>query len=212
MALTDWDFFFGLFGGTAGIQGINPILGSASLETEATGFQVVQGQRDIGFSRGFLKGKIRTLVRLNSIGAGIIPQAGLFCMSSTENIATTSGACYAMSIHPGTTANVIVKKFPSSGLGSSPTVLDSGDKTFSVSDIIPLEFEWNLDIPGIGGIVLIARTGDVGDLDFTNLSTIITVTDFSPFLTSFAEGIYNHSGSATAGNWSWEQTEIFSGV
>lgn len=212
MAFGDWDFFFAN-GATAGIQAIDAIVGSASLEVTSPSNGIAHGHRKVAFPRGFLKGKVRTLLRLDA--ELFQPKAGLYCMTETSGLLGAGQSCYTLRYEAAVGSNNFSLEKHTGGLGGATTTLD--ETTIpqiapGSGDVMAIELEWNLDIPALGGIFIIGRVGTINDLTFGSLTSVLSVTDFSPFLTSESEGIFAQSSNLNSGTWTFETTEIFSGV
>lgn len=214
MPLADWDFFVGGGSPPFGIQGASPILGTGSLEVQLSSNDNFQAQRNSGFNRGFEKGRIRTIVRIDAFtGTGF--HVGFFCMTPQENVASGGGSpdIYTFNFAPFHQELRIQKQL--NGIDySGSSGLASVAQAYTLGNTLPLECEWNLDIPGINGIVLTMRTGNEGDLDYTNLTDRVSVTDFS-FLNPappFAEGLQCTAGSSESLDVKFDFTEIFSGT
>ena len=144
MALGDWDFFE-TGGATEGIQTVGPILGAGSLEVNTASSDNWHGQRNSGFSRGFTKGKIRSILRWD-VATGTIG-SGLFCMSDQETLLNASADLYAAELFPGVSVNNINLYHYQTGIDvGSGTLLGQAQVNFAIGATMPIELEWNLDL------------------------------------------------------------------
>ena len=213
MAFADWDFFTG---GTVtnALQSTGALVGSSSLEIVMASGSRVQGQLDAGESRGFTKGKIRSLFKNTAVtGTASSVNVGLWCLSSVENmLGTGSGDAYAVGIYPeDSVTNVTLRKI-TQNLGeflSTGTLLGSASEDFATATVA-LELEWNVAVAETGGVVLKVRTGS--QTDYSDLSEVISIVDSSsPYTTGFAEGIFCDCDTGQTATFLIDNTEIFTG-
>ena len=213
MALSDWDFFSG-GSPTFALQTVGALVDTASLEIVSPATGRIQGQLDSGQTRGFTKGKIRSLFRCTAnTGTALNSNIGLWCLSSVENmIGTGSGDAYGVGIAPAASANVRLRKIDQNfGEWFDDADLAVANKSFIAGTTVAMELEWNVDIPGIGGVNLVVRVGDA--TDFSDLSEVINIVDSSsPYTTGFAEGIWAATESPATATFLVDNTEIFVGV
>lgn len=212
MSFGDWDFFE-TGGVTQGLETTGALVGTSSLKVDYSSTDEWHGQLNSGESRGFTKGKIRTIMKMITIGFSASPQSmGVYCLSSAEDITAAGTDFYAIRVIPLASANVSLEKV-TNGLSSiNGTQLGTTqDKNFQAGQTITIELEWDVNIAEAGGTVLKVRTGS--QLDFSDLSEVISVIDASsPYETGFAEGIYvNTSSSAGNSQVFFDNTEIFIG-
>ena len=211
MPLPDWDVE-APGGANIGIQAASPILGTGSLQVNLVASQNCDIHRNAGFARGFTKGRVRTLLRIDSANASS-HAVGLFCMSSSLNIRFVGNDFYGFIVDEGTTDNLEIGKWTNGAVFTPDVSFGTASQTIAFGDVIPIELEWNLDVPGIGGIALTGRTGNVGDLDFSNLTTRVAFSEFGTQLSStFSEGIWGATAAGNDVDARFEQTEIFSGA
>ena len=164
MPFDDWDV---LAPGTAniGIQAASPILGTGSLQVNLVASQSCDIHRNAGFSRGFTKGRVRSLLRIDSANASN-HAIGLFCMSSSLDIRFVGNDFYGFIISEGTTDNLEIGKWTNGAVFTPDVSFGTASQTIAFGDIIPIELEWNLDVPGLNGIAITGRTGHVGVSQF----------------------------------------------
>ena len=208
MPFDDWNHAFANTT-SGGIQVDDPIVGSASLEVADTSTAVQAGYRNYWIGGGFMKGRLRTLIRFDAETVGTFkPYVALWCFSASLPV---SGNHYAMHVELGTTNNVRIIT-SSNPLGSSFTTFSQGDKPLAIGEVLPIEFEWNRDDTGLGGTALVARAGNIGDEDYTNLATVCGFTDFTPLTVAAGEGMYVNKQAGSAVTVTFDQTELYSGV
>ena len=213
MPLADWDFFQSV-GANQGLNLVGPIVGTSSLTATGTSFIEWHAQRNNTFSRGFDKGKVRTLMRTNSIGFSVssfLP--GIFCLSDVEDITPGGTSFYCVIAKPQNVANNVKLKKINDGIGDidSTTSLIEGTKDFSVGTTIALELEWIADLVTLGGTLLTVRVGDA--LDYSDLAPLMSIVDTtSPYTTGFAEGLVLQTDNSGVYDMFFDETDIFSGV
>lgn len=213
MAFGNWDFFES-GGVTQGLETIGALVDTSSLKVNYTSSNGWAGQLNSGQSRGFTKGKIRTVMKMETIGFSASPQSmGVYCLSDAENVVITGRDFYAIRVRPLATSNVSLEKVTNGVFGINGTQLGvTATKDFTEDEIITIELEWNVDIVGAGGVVLKVRTGSA--TDYSDLTEVITAIDAStPYTTGFAEGLYIHGGTSSgASEVKFDETQIFVGT
>jgi len=237
MVLADWDRFQASpFEFNDGLDISNPIIGtgSYSIDSSATN-STAQGAiatLDNTFTRGLTKGRIRTLVRFDAdnfanYGASASTSVGpiIFYMCNNLDPTSTNTTFYATKLVMNGTnlvTPVIYQRKTNSdivtacGVGNGNNLADGASQiAITADDHIPMQIEWNLDIPGLGGIRHTLSLGAVNDNDFSGLSVIYDVLDTSsPITTSVVEGIgfiyFDGSPSFQTGNLvTFDNTGIF---
>lgn len=215
MALSDFDFFSG-GSPTFGLQTTGALIGTSSLEIVMGGATRIQGQPDSGNTRGFTKGKVRSLFRCTAFtGDQTSINVGLFCLTSVEDVISTgTGDAYAVGIYPeDSVTNVTLRKI-TQNFGeflSTGVLLDSAAKDFDTGTTIAMELQWNVDVPDLGGTQLIVRTGS--QTDYSDLTEVINHIDTSsPYLTGFAEGVFCDCDSGQTATFLIDNTVTFVGT
>jgi hypothetical protein len=188
MSLSDWEVYKSSGSLGVAIDTATPLVGSGSLQMVLS---LSTGRCNLrlssAHSRGFLKGKVRTLLQPNSAGTTL--KMGLYCMASQADI-TTDGSFYRLMWYNGA---VRLDK-PTSGIDHSPTELTSSAYSLSAGQTIALELEWAYDLAEWGGTRLVGRVGSA--TDFSDLAEVIAYTDTStPLSTSVGEGLFSYTTS-----------------
>jgi hypothetical protein len=207
------------------IDTTTPSVGSGTLEIVTTSSVIVSGWNaylDTPFSKGFTKGRIRTLLGTGNSGAFPINNfnmnAGIIFMQSQLNL-SEAGNCYCFGWGSTNTAAWRFSLFRL-GVNQGLDQLDDGEVVFyqatfpnpSVDDFYPIEVEWNLDEEELGGVRLTGRIGTLNSTDFGTLSDVVDTVDGNDYLTtSVAEGIYFRKGDTdgTGRIWRWDETTIW---
>lgn len=227
MALADWTF---LTSGSAstGLDLTNPIVGSGSfrMQTNSTSNSThgVAAHLDTGsFTVGVTAGRVRTLWQKVENGTGTREHAGVHFLTSAADIHSTPTTFYWCGIASitGPTLNERVVK-----VGASNAYFQMSDAVLTTlhdnqivvafiqdGDVYPIQGEWTVDVPNLGGTRLTMSIGPEGDTDFTNITSVFDAVDSSsPYTTGATEGIDCcdgfPNGSATAG-WRADETTIF---
>lgn len=181
------------------------------------------------FTVGVTKGRIRSLIQIENSGVGAMTAhyaAIIACMYDPAFSTTTTandGYIAGFTVQSDGDQAIRIMKC---GVGiASGTSFDfalqiTGNlaqvKPFGPlvdQDILPIEFEWVLDVPNLGGIRLTFRRGNVGDTDFSNLSTILDVIDAaSPHTVASFEGLVTYNGGSGSGGTGsgvrWDDTTV----
>jgi hypothetical protein len=216
MSFSDWEFFSS--GGIVApsIEMSSTIEGSGSLLVDVSGSgakQVVAQITDAsGIPHGFLRGKIRTLIVVDSFTSG--HRIGLGCLFSQDNI-TTGGSSYSLLVRnrPGDGVTFRIGLYKAlSGIESGISLVETGDQALSLSQVFAIELAWNADI--IHGFTnLIGRFGL--SADFSDLSDVIEYQDMNiPLQYTVNEGIvarFIASGDEVA-VWRMDKTITFERV
>ena len=207
-----------------------PLVGNGSLR-QAFGPQVAAGHGANlhltgSFARGFTKGRIRTLLRVRTRPAStndVNTGAGIICMQSALNV-TASGSCYFAGWgHNEAATGDNTRRFyilkvdgglSDTSVSASQYLADSSTVTTTDGDYYPLEFEWQVDIPNLGGVRLILRRGTLNSTDFGTLATVYDIIDStSPLTTTVAEGVGSIRGNTTTSGadfvFNWDETSVF---
>ena len=244
MAFGDWDFYDNPAAINAALDITDPIVGAGSLALGNSSAAYNSGggniTLDAGFTNGLEKGRIRTLVSprhqwQSSTSTFInVKFAGIYCMADVVDISNGFGNdFYAAGITKardtansvrliigkqvgGNTANFAVG---TDGSALQADLLVDTDALFTMNedDILPIQFEWNLDIAQLGGIRLTLSAGNVNDTDFTNLATVYDLVDSSsPLISTAGEGLMfsdqcNSSGfsNQSPDHFAYDQTGVF---
>jgi len=178
---------------TVALDTITKIIGTSSL---ALSVNHTQAQANLvptltgGLPQPALRGKIRNVIRVLSLGGGRI--FGLAAVQSARNI-TTSGSAYLAYLN-GT--HLTLGKI-TAGLSGTITIL--GDATFDLVTNLNyvLELEWNVDNAQLGGVDLTAKVRSITDLqsnqsEFTNMlltTSIHKIDKTAPLLTTLGQGL-----------------------
>lgn len=205
----------------------SPIVGSGSLSITVPlsgARQCAHLYLDAPFSKGFLKGRIRTLLRWDTGGllaSGAQREgAGIVGVQSQLDVSGTTGSCYSCYLGKkdvaGSAFKIVLGKH-TAGLSSTVGNTYLSDTSLGITptagDFWPFEFEWVVDIPGLGGVRLIGRLGTKNSQDFGTLVDQFDLVDSSsPLSASVAEGVFAGKGNTavtTNDDWSFDQTTVF---
>lgn len=219
MSLNDWNKYFdgGTLSsnpqGTAFTNILTPVDGTGSLSLShiaTTDFQSIN-LVPATIPVGFLSGRIRTLIRLDSFNDGGSPNlqenhAGILCLQNVENMAQFgsfggTGQAYGASLTIGegfSTESVRLWKFTDGLEGSGGfldgTILDSVVFPFAIAegDTIAIQLIWRADpliISDLGGATFSVSIGQASD--YSDLQEVITYVDtISPYTSTVAEGLF----------------------
>ena len=219
MAFTDWEIIQ-TNNTTVNLQSVNPIAGVSSIEmTGVAGFTnlgaAAQLVPDSFLTRGFSRGKIRTLVKFLNLGsatANAAFRAGIFFLADSPNFGSNSGNAYMVSFNATTdTVDIIFNGIaaPTINLLASAAIQDSFG--FQVEEVYPLEVEWYASLTEFGGVRIIVRHGTQSD--FSDLEDVIDIIDAPGNTTGTGyEGIFMAKDSASFGtpHWMLDNTSIWS--
>lgn len=226
MAFADWvvqdDNTF-----AASLNVSTPIVGSGSYSSSSSGSLSDSAQitylNSGSFAKGYTKGRLRSLFRR---GAGYSDSQtadhfiGFFFMAEIENFIASQGDYYFVGLRTegGTTyrprivkaTNALARAVDTEGFleYSASTI------TYNIGDVLPMQVDWVLDQAQLGGMRITLSLGNIGDLDYSNLTTIYDIIDGSPFTTSVNEGFFQYFDNATAGvpsteYWAFDNTGVF---
>jgi hypothetical protein len=211
MAFSDW--VFEQTGGTpeAALTGTSPLADSSSLRLSFGTNGTNRGQAaylvDSAVPLGMSKGKIRTLIRKIS---GVDFEefcAGIFCLAEATTFGSDSVDAYmAVMDTENEGVRLLYANITEGTSGVLVTVTGLG---FTNGVTKALEFEWNNDQVGIGGVHLIVRIGDM--TDFSDLTEVINYVDpVNPTVAGY-EGICHINDLTTfaAAEWYFDNTSIF---
>lgn len=210
MALSDWTIYKSDINLTATITYTAVIGGAGSLLLSNNGIVnnpqiVLVRTRDA--ERAISAGKIRTLIRLNSISGS---SCGIVFMMSRTDVSGTVGNCYGVFAgepRVNGVPEIILAKY-NSGLQNPPTITLFNTAHMPVG-IFALEVEWNVTVFGsLPAIHIIVRRSDpsVDTVDFDHLNVIYEAIDsVLPLVTTKGEGlsyhdVFNGSGTVTLDN------------
>lgn len=238
MAFGDWDFFND-GQGTQALDLSDPLVGNGSLRfqngsTSNSDHHMTAMLKAASFTLGITKGRIRSLIQIEKGGHASIPNSdrlhfGVGCMrnlTGVEMSATGGGQLYIGGLAKNFVADEwefgisrLTLGIPTSldmigGGGTGQTVVASGGTiTLTDQDILPIQLEWILDIAQLGGIRLTLSRGNVNDLNFANLATVLDVVDPGALTTANAEGIWcnwgSGIGSGSSAGYRWDETSVF---
>lgn len=220
---------------TASLNIATPIVGNGSLlmsSTLSTSNNDPAATRNLNntFTRGFSKGRIRTLARFDFVKQFWNAAAvGIYCLATTSIASGGAGTntyyfgCTSYNTNDPNSPNATHYIFKQSSDGNLGDLLpaDAIADTQSLSggvvqgNILPIQFEWNVDIPNFGGTRLVYSVGNIGDTDFTNLATVYDIVDnSSPITSGSREGIgwfVNNGtfGVAVGEGVNYDQTSVF---
>lgn len=202
-----------------------PLVQSSSLKMrdDASNSGAAHLHLNDSFDRGFTRGSIKTIIRLDSpvtTGGTSAIGGGIVCMQSQLDI-RTSGAAYIFNWGRPSSGSTpasgnfrfsIDKMFSGLALsGSNVSLAQTADIPVVAGAFYPIEIEWDFDNDAYGGVRLRANRGTLNSIDFNTLSPLFDVIDSSsPLTTSLAEGLYIYESSNSAGriNVSCDETII----
>lgn len=160
--------------------------------------------------RGFLKGSLRTLIRMDVKPPDEVPNthAGLICMQTAVDMSGEMGSAYLFGWgvpknppfdYPK--LNFLIFKLFGVGLsGSSDSYIElAGSGSFDVDagDMYPIEFRWDFNLQKYGGIRLTGLVGTKNAETYTGMSVVCDTLDSSPLAYSAGEGFYSRHGIDT---------------
>jgi len=206
-----------------------PMIGDGSLNLSHSGPNGPGGLNmylGAPFSKGFTKGRIRTLIRWDTGGTiqvgDTLVHSGVIFLQDQLDVSDTTGNFYTLGIGSAKTGGDFKIRIVKHNIGLNNIGETSRTEIFtkntggvhppSADDFWPIEIEWVVDIPGLGGTRLIAREGTKNSLDFGTLIDIYDAVDVSsPLTTSVAEGVFSQGGTnfTNARTWTVDQTSIF---
>lgn len=139
-------------------------------------------------NRDFVLGVVRTLVK----PATTPRRFGIFCMAqSGTNPALTGSSSYILAQGSFSTAHFYLAKVTGFSDSSPTELLNTGISELTLGQIIPMQLTWRASLTIFGGVYLEASFGNVGDTDFTNLTSVGTAVDIaSPLTASNGEGLF----------------------
>jgi len=202
--VTDWESFTDGFGPIA-IEHftVNPIVGDRSVRFTIPNFLGSLGEssraaimlKEPPHTRGLLLGVIRTLVRVET---GTPRRLGIFSMAqSGTNPALAGSECYVLAqgffnTSPGPAEWHLARVTDLSELAVTLTDLGTtGVPALNIGETLPIELKWKADASIFGGTQLEASFGNLNDLDFSNLTSTLTLTDANdPLLITNGEGLF----------------------
>ena len=220
MAFTDWEIIASTSNITASLQTLDPISGLSSIQfIGQAGFTsmgiVAQVDPDSVLTRGFSRGKIRTLVELQNLGSVSAQQlfkAGIFFLADDPDFGGTTGNAYM--VGPNASDDTIDLHYtsiaqPDSGVIATAPLQDSFG--FQLDAVYPIEVEWWASLEELGGVRIIVRHGT--QQDFSDLEDVIDIIDAPGNTTGTGyEGIFCAKDSASFGtpHWMIDNTSIWS--
>lgn len=226
MALGDWTTYPATnFQYTLNVT--TPLVGNASLrlvDTASTGTKAANMHLGGTFSKGFLKGRIRTIIRNQAtvLTTSSTQRAfGIAFMQSSLDMRTVGNGymawwgLYSVSQVAGQLSMGIAKYNTNVGFRNLPVHL-AATTPFAVSpgDHYPFQVEWVYDLINIGGTRITVSRGTLNTLDYNSLvpvSGLDIIDSASPLATSVAEGLaYTQSNTVNGGmEFNWDETTIF---
>jgi hypothetical protein len=235
MAFADWDFYNNA-AGTQALDLTNPLVGNGSLRYQSASTTIAQHTMTAhlkaqSFTLGVAKGRIRTLVQIEAGGvaiqnnrgnhAGMIAMRSLSVGSAHDAV---GGALYFAGIVKRAADNdweLFLAKHTTGVPNTMPTASGGNTTIFGSpipialvdQSIIPIQFEWVLDLTQLGGIRLTLSRGNIGDTTFVNLATAIDVVDASALTTANAEGLWAEwsrvTGTGGLAGYRYDETSVF---
>ena len=238
MPLADWNIFKGNAGGAVGnfdhqLNITTPLLGTGSLQASSTA--AIPNQPHLSavplgagpLPRGFDSAKLRTLVRLDTLGATTnLVHTGITAMRSQEDLtgepaSTGSAYYYALRFAEDlSSVDTVLHKtatgldFDSvSGAIQNGTTLGTALLGFSISlgSTVAIELEWRATasiISQLGGALIRCRVGQA--TDYSDLTEVLNFIDTSALTATVGEGIFISGGASAAVQYSYDETTLFS--
>jgi hypothetical protein len=198
MALSDWTLRIS-GSPVVGVNDFDPIFGIGSLEMSGNGEHLATLTNNTYSSLGLIRGKMRSLFRLDTWNGSSTYDTGFFFMASDADLTGGVGSCYTCSVRSdsSTSDTRINISYHENGIESTPLSLFQGS-TFTRTNgvtLIALEVRWVLELGVLNGIHFLVREGhNAFTTDFSNLAPIFQGIVFDNefgFLTdSAAEGVY----------------------
>lgn len=193
----------------------DPISGGSSLQMFSTAAAInigvaAQLTPDSFITRGFSRGKIRTLLRHQSGTFNSLIRGGIFCLAENSNFGDGAVKAYLASFNPDTgevELNWTSVVEPTLGNLATASIDSFG---FMTATIYSLELEWNANTGDFGGTSLTVRTGT--QTDFSDLEDRIFYVDVpGNGLSSGYEGIYYSQDSSLGTSvFYFDKTSVFS--
>ena len=211
MPFADWDFFASGGAATQALELVTPIVGVGSLESLHASASTFNGTLDGGFSRGFTKGRVRTLLHHEASSTPAAQHPGVYCMSDVQDATNIAGDWYALVVDGGTTGNLRLLKGTGLTLNGISTATVLGTPTnvpYALGQTISIQLEWNLNVDGLGGMLLKASTGTA--LNFSDLAEVQVFFESTPHTVANYEGIFCRCDGS--GEHFFDDTSIFSGA
>ena len=157
-------------------------------------------------TRGFLLGRIRTLIRVDQE----VDHAGIFAVASQAAGIAGAGSCYVFG-PAGSTHELTVSKLDGGLYDETPSVIFSTGVTMGAAPtaVKAIELEWKADLTIFGGTQLICRAGDA--IDFSDLAIVYQdVDESSPLLSASSEGLFAfRAGLVSVGQVTFDDTTVF---
>lgn len=157
-------------------------------------------------TRGFLLGRIRTLIRVDQE----VDHAGIFAVASQDTGIAGAGSCYVFG-PAGSSHELTLSKLDAGLYDTTPSIISSTGVTMgsAPTSIKAIELEWKADLTIFGGTQLICRAGDA--IDFSDLSIIFQdVDESSPLLTAASEGLFCfRTGLVSVGQVTFDDTTVY---
>jgi len=155
MALTDFTFYTTEAGQEVALTSTNPILGTSSLRVRrhtATGTNLAcNGLRAAPAERGFVRGRLRTALRLETHTGTIDHGLGLLCMQSQTNLSSGAGSAYGLMLRTSTTGGLIdslrLLRYTAGLAAPTSNILASYAVNLALGTTVCLALEWRFD-PG----------------------------------------------------------------
>ena len=210
MAYTDWVFNRSTTDIIPSLDIFSPIADTASLKIlHPTGSDLHLSAYNTTYTRGVIKGKIRTLLQpVDLTGAGTF-SIGMYFMGSDDDVINT-GDCYGafyLADAGGASTRFAIRKFTGGFSSSSNLYLGASVGLVSEGTITAMEVEWDATS---GTEVDITLRQIIGDTDFGNMITETSLTDSSsPFLTTVSEGLASFNEPSSSTEWNLDNTSIF---
>ncbi len=222
MSLSDWTSVQPGSSVTISLEINTPLVGDGSLKFVNAG--TPNGYTNMYLTnllKGFTKGRIRTLIRADGRPSHVAyERAGIVCLQSglalnaNKNFYTFGwGVGSSTSGTPGTQYWTLGKNVNTT-LGSAPTSnLINEAVSVSTGDYYPIQLEWIVDIPNLGGTRLTASVGALNSTDFSTMAVLFDYLDTSsPFTTSVGEGVFDAhpaSGFSVAHTYILDETTVY---
>lgn len=228
MPFADWTQFID-GDASASLDLATPVVAAGSVILSSTASTIADRAVEMhlkpGFQRGYQKGRIRSLIRIDrTLSASYVDDGpGFYFMCNNLDITGTPSDFYWAGLRINNQMDIVLRKASTDQLsgmtwqpGDPDNIADSViDVVVSLGDIIPFQVEWDADPDNLGGTRIIVSRGGIGELDFNNLSVDYDLVDsVSPYTSSVVEGIgWAHRGTGIllpiGLGWTFDNTGIF---
>ena len=211
MAYTDWVFNKSTTDIIASIDIFTPVVDTGSLNVfHPTGSDLYLSTYNTTYTRGVIKGKIRTLIQPVDLTGPSTYSAGIYFMGSDDDVINT-GDCYGafyVADAGGSSTRFSIVKFTGGFSGAFNLYLGASVGLVAEGTITAMEVEWDASS---GTEVDITLRRVIGSTDFGAMITETSLTDSSsPFVTSVSEGLTTHNDASSSVEWNFDNTTIFS--